>query len=103
MSNREVLGSEIEWIEDGPPWRRRVPVKKYESKVEDVGSEKVVYREKDYSIEVLGKAVDGPYENFEEEPEVKYVELENGEDLVRGYLEEGEPDETDLCNLLGWS
>ncbi|MFB6159492.1 MAG: hypothetical protein ABEJ95_07625 [Candidatus Nanohalobium sp.] len=103
MSEREVLGSEIEWIEDDPPWRRKVPVKRYESKVEEVGSEKVVYREREYSTDVLGKVVDGPYENFEGEPEVRYIELENGEDLVEGYLDEGEPGETDLCNLLGWS
>lgn len=103
MAKREVLGSEIEWIDDDLPWRRRVPVKRYESKVEEVGGQKVAYREKGYSVEVLGKVVDGPYENFEQKPEVKYTELENGEDLVKGYLEEEEPEEIDLCNLLGWS
>lgn len=102
MSEREVLGSEIEWVEDDPPWSRKVPTKKYESKTEEVGNEKVVYLEKNYSVEVLGRVVYGPYENFEGDLEVKYIGVECGEDLIEGFLEEGEPDEIDLCNLLGW-
>lgn len=90
----------------------------YESKLEVIGDNLLVYRDKPFrvekngpwnkaidkpSIELLGIVEEGPYENSEGGQEVVYREMEIGEELIEGYLENGDPEEVDLKNLLGWS